>query len=79
MVIGRWHYVQRFFQIEVATQSAGLPAYNERSQSFGYVECFALSSRAASLHCNARLISMSRNTGSSHCSAARVHAAAWSS
>jgi len=28
---------------------------------------------------NARLISMSRNTGSPHCSAARVHAAAWSS
>src|SRR5215467_3045503 len=28
---------------------------------------------------NARLISMSRNTGLPHCSAARVHAAAWSS
>ena len=64
-------------------QSAGLPALhghlNERGQIFGFVDCFATSSLAASLHCNARLISMSRNTGSSHRSAARVHAAAWSS
>jgi uncharacterized protein YqeY len=42
----------------------------------GRMDCFATSSRAASLHCNARLISMSRNTGSSHCSAARVQAVA---
>src|SRR5262245_11667305 len=51
----------------------------KRGQIFGCVACFAASSRAASLHCNARLFSMSRNTGSSHCSAARVYAAAFSS
>ena len=48
-------------------------------QIFGCVDCFATCSRAASLHCNARLISMSRTTRSSHRSAARVQAAAWSS
>jgi hypothetical protein len=50
-----------------------------RSAVFGCVDCIAASSRAASLHCTARVSSMLRNTGSSVCSAARVQSAAWSS
>jgi hypothetical protein len=75
-----------FYDAKLATRAAsptGLLALhghlNERGQIVGCVEWFATSSRAASFHCNARQISMSRNTRSSHCSAARMHAAAWSS
>jgi hypothetical protein len=40
---------------------------------------FDVSSCAASFHCNPSISSILRNTGSSVCSAAREHAAAWSS
>ena len=40
---------------------------------------FDVSSCAASFHCNPSISSIFRNTGSSVCSAAREHAAAWSS
>src|SRR6516164_6305057 len=52
-----------------------IAAHLESSRSL----LFDVSSRAASFHCNPSISSIVRNTGSSVCSAAREHVAAWSS
>ena len=64
---------------KIRSKAAGKASQRARSAVFGCDDCIAASSRAASLHCNARVSSILRNTGSSVCSAARAQSAAWSS